>query len=289
MFLDMSLEEWNDALRPKVDASWNLHDVLGESLDFFVLLSSTMGIIGNKEQSNYAAGNTFKDSLARYRRSQGLPGVSLNLPAIEDVGFVADKRGLLEMMRAAGNGSMPIKEVLAVLDYHCSATADSVSVEKAQVILRPGLPHELVPLGIAQPPWMEDPLFSQFGQLDVGSEANQGPVSKKEEQDSARIAAAATMAEAEEIVLEALLNKLSRVLNVELSNLDPSKPLHAFGVDSLVAVDVRSWLLKDLGSEVSVFDLNSQASIQRLVKIATTKNRFLPAFAEEAAAIAAAA
>ncbi|KAI0444713.1 polyketide synthase [Xylaria telfairii] len=277
-FLDMSLEEWNDALRPKVDASWNLHHVLGNNLDFFVLLSSTMGIVGNKEQSNYAAGNTFKDALARYRLSQGLPAVSLNLPAIEDVGFVADKPELLESMRAAGNGSMPVKEVLAVLDYHCGLAPKLLPVEKGQVILRPGLPHELVPLGIAEPPWMQDLLFNQFGQLESDVSADQATVVKKEAEHAARIATAASMVEAENIVLDALLNKLSRVLSVDPADLDPSKPLHAYGVDSLVAVDVRSWLLKDLGSEVSVFDLNSQVSIRRLAKIATDKNRFLPAF-----------
>ncbi|KAF2969557.1 hypothetical protein GQX73_g4018 [Xylaria multiplex] len=279
-FLDMSLDEWNGALRPKVDASWNLHHVLGSELDFFVLLSSTMGIVGNKEQSNYAAGNTFKDSLARYRVSQGLPGVSLNLPAIEDVGFVADKPELLESMRAAGNGSMPIAEVIAVLDYHCGLPPKSLPIEKAQVILRPGLPHELVPLGIAQPPWMRDPLFSQLGQLESNVSGSRGAAAKGEAGNAARIAAATSMAEAEDIVLEALLDKLARVLSVDRSNLDTNKPLHAYGVDSLVAVDVRSWLLKDLGSEVSVFDMNSQASIRHLAKTATGKNRFLPTFTE---------
>ncbi|KAI1306393.1 polyketide synthase [Xylaria venustula] len=280
LFLDMSLDEWNEALRPKVDASWNLHHVLGNDLDFFVLLSSTMGIVGNKEQSNYAAGNTFKDSLARYRVSRGLPGVSLNLPAIEDVGFVADKPELLESMRAAGNGSMPADEVLAVLDYHCGLSPKHLLVGQAQVILRPGLPHELVPLGIAQPAWMRDPLFSQLGQLEVNISSNQGAAAKKQAASATRIAATASITEAEDIVLDALLDKLSRVLSVDRSNLDVNKPLHAYGVDSLVAVDVRSWLLKDLGSEVSVFDMNSQASIKHLAKTATAKNRFLPAFSK---------
>ncbi|KAI8628763.1 polyketide synthase [Xylariaceae sp. FL1651] len=279
-FIDMSLEEWNDALRPKVDASWNLHHVLGHELDFFVLLSSTMGIVGNKEQSNYAAGNTFNDSLARYRRSRGLPAVSLDLPAIEDVGFVAEKPELLESMRAAGNGSMPVGEVLAVLDYHCGVSPQSSPIERAQVILRPGLPHELAALGIAQPAWMRDPLFSQLGQLELDVAADQRAATKKEAKYATRLATTTSMAEAEEIVLQALLLKLSRVLSIDPSDLDPGKPLHAYGVDSLVAVDVRSWLLKDLGSEVSVFDMNSQASINHLAKTATAKNRFLPMYTE---------
>ncbi|KAI0396952.1 polyketide synthase [Xylariaceae sp. FL0594] len=287
LFLDMSLEEWNAALRPKVDASWNLHDVLGKDLDFFVLLSSTMGIVGNKEQANYAAGNTFKDSLARYRRSQGLPAVALNLPAIEDVGFVAEKPELLGIMRAAGNGSMPVDEVLAVLDYHCGLTTpDSIAPAEAQVILRPGLPGELAAQGIEQPKWMGDPLFSHCHQLETTgspSSSSSSPTKRKESGNTtaAAIAASRSMKEAEAAVLDALLQKLSRVLSVEASNLDPAKPLYAYGVDSLVAVDVRAWLLKDLGSEVSVFDMTSQPSIGHLARTATAKNKFLPSFEEK--------
>ncbi|KAI0201376.1 polyketide synthase [Astrocystis sublimbata] len=290
-FLDMSLDEWNSAIRPKVDASWNLHQVLGNELDFFVLLSSTMGIVGNKEQSNYAAGNTFMDSLARYRVSQGLPGVSLNLPAIEDVGFVADKPELLESMRADGNGSMPVKELLAVLDYHCGFSIGSIGgdthlrhieKEEAQVILRPGIPHEIAALGVAQPPWMRDPLFTQLGQLEGSvASASSGVAVKKEARYASLITAATSMHEVEAIVLDALLQKLSRVLSISTDDLELDKPLHAYGVDSLVAVDVRSWLLKDLGSEISVFDMNSQASIRRLAKMATEKNRFLSGFKKE--------
>ncbi|GAW21699.1 hypothetical protein ANO14919_112230 [Xylariales sp. No.14919] len=58
--------------------------------------------------------------------------------------------------------------------------------------------------------------------------------------NTARIAAATSMTEAEEVILDALLDKLARVLSVDRLNLNTSKPLCAYGVDSLVAVDVRS-------------------------------------------------
>ncbi|KAI1324272.1 polyketide synthase [Xylariaceae sp. FL0255] len=281
-FVHMSLEDWNDAIRSKVPTSWNLHKVIGNDLDFFVMLSSTMGIVGNKGQSNYAAGNTFQDSLAHYRRSQGLPAVSLNLPAIEDQGFVAEKPELLESLRAGGNGSMPVAEVIAVLDYHCGGSKHSLLSKESQIILRPGLPHELAVAGISEPAWMRFPMFSQFHQLaPTSSGAGQGSTSKKEIKYATILGAATSIAEAENIVLEAVLLKLSRVLSVDLSNLDPSKPLHIYGVDSLVAVDVRAWLLKDLGSDVSVFDMNSQTSISHLAKTATAKNRFIPVFEEK--------
>ena len=38
-------------------------------------------------------------------------------------------------------------------------------------------------------------------------------------------------------------------------DINTNKPLHSFGVDSLVAVEVRNWIFKELKSEVTVFDI----------------------------------
>lgn len=70
----MEYEQWRAALEPKVQGTWNIHEVFGNSLDFFVLLSSSGGIIGSFSQGNYCAGNTFQDAFARYRAGLGLPG-----------------------------------------------------------------------------------------------------------------------------------------------------------------------------------------------------------------------
>jgi len=56
----MTLEQYNAALRPKVHGSWNLHKLLSKNdLEFFVMLSSLSGVVGLASQCNYAAGGTF--------------------------------------------------------------------------------------------------------------------------------------------------------------------------------------------------------------------------------------
>ncbi|KAI0480938.1 polyketide synthase [Xylariaceae sp. FL0804] len=287
----MSLEQWRACLRPKVDASWNLHHVLGGGdggggddggLDFFVLLSSMMGVLGNRDQANYAAGSAFQDALARHRAARGLPAAALDLPPVEDVGLVAEKPELLDSMRAAGFETTTADEVCALLDYVCGGGSGGPG--PAQVILRPGVPDELSARGIAPPAWMRDPLFSHLAQIRTGSsssEAGEATAAKQDVKQAAALLAGAPSREAAEaVVLEALLLKLTRVLSVDLANLDAARPLHAYGVDSLVAVDVRSWLLKELGAEVSVFDMTGLPSIQRLAETATAKSKFLPAFVD---------
>ena len=72
----MTVAQFHDAVRCKVQGTWNLHTAAMEqnlSLDFFTMLSSISGLVGQKGQANYAAANTFLDSLAVYRQGLGLP------------------------------------------------------------------------------------------------------------------------------------------------------------------------------------------------------------------------
>lgn len=273
----MTLDEWNDAVRPKANASWNLHDVLGRSLDFFIILSSTVGITGGPEQANYAAGNTFQDALARHLASQGAYAVSLDLPIIRGVGYVEERPELLDHLRSMGWAFMEENEFHATLDYHCRATDGPVPLVRSQVLPRFWLPQQTAADGNELPGWRLDPLFSH---LAVSSSANAAAAegttdAKKSVNHVALLAAAKSRDEAEEVVLEALLLKLSRVLSVDVSNLDAGKPLHAYGVDSLVAVELRSWIAKELKAEVSVFDMTNASSISQVATTATEKSKLV--------------
>ena len=44
----MTLDDWQTAIGPKVTASWNLHSHFSQrdTLDFFIMLSSLSGIFG---------------------------------------------------------------------------------------------------------------------------------------------------------------------------------------------------------------------------------------------------
>lgn len=63
----------------KISGAWNLHELTKDlPLDFFVLFSSATSFVCSSGLANYVAGNTFLDALAHYRRSIGLPGLSID-------------------------------------------------------------------------------------------------------------------------------------------------------------------------------------------------------------------
>ncbi|KAK2012538.1 beta-ketoacyl synthase domain-containing protein [Colletotrichum eremochloae] len=274
---NMSLNDWKAATLPKVDGSRNLCNLLSDKTDFFVFLSSFVSIIGNPEQANYAAGGTFQDALAHELIAQGVNAVSIDLPIVEGVGYVAEKPELWDYLRSTGWTHISEEEFYAILDYHCRPAEGPVKVSRAQVVPRLWLPQETAVEGYQTQSWGEDPLFCHL-QHSGNDDEEQGDETNKTLNHKALLQGAASWDEVESIVLDALLLKIARMLSIEVSNLEVSRPLHAYGIDSLTAVELRSWLMKELGAEVTVFDITNNSSISQLAAIAATKSSLAPNF-----------
>ncbi|UFQ99993.1 SDR family NAD(P)-dependent oxidoreductase [Streptomyces sp. Go40/10] len=113
------------ALRPKVDAAWNLHELTAPHRPaVFVLFSSTSGLFGAPGQGNYAAGNAFVDALAAHRRAQGLPATSQVWGLWAHASGMTGHLGTADLRRAARDGVVPLptSDALALFDR---ATAGS--------------------------------------------------------------------------------------------------------------------------------------------------------------------
>ncbi|KAK4149349.1 KR domain-containing protein [Chaetomidium leptoderma] len=104
----MTPSQWQAALDPKVTATLNL-EALFPSLDFYILLSSAIGVIGSASQSNYSAGGTFQDAISRRRAVSGLPCVAIDLGMVSGVGFVAESDAAVSN-RLLEHGHRPLSE-----------------------------------------------------------------------------------------------------------------------------------------------------------------------------------
>jgi NAD(P)-dependent dehydrogenase (short-subunit alcohol dehydrogenase family) len=117
VFENMTHGAWEAVIKAKICGSVNLHNLVPNQrdLDFFVLLSSVAGIVGNTGQANYSAGYAFQDALARYRVSQGLRGTSLNLGMIQSAGYVAENPEVVRLLLKQGFQPVKLEHVFRLL------------------------------------------------------------------------------------------------------------------------------------------------------------------------------
>jgi|GEM_PF-1295335 len=77
--LQQDLASFKSVFAPKIDGAWNLHELTRRvPLGFFVLFSSATSLLGAPSRGGCTTANTFLDALAQYRRSQGMPALSIN-------------------------------------------------------------------------------------------------------------------------------------------------------------------------------------------------------------------
>ena len=268
----MNYEDYQTAILPKVHGSWNLHShFLATPVDFFILLSSMTGVAGNTSQANYAAGGSFQDALARYRSMQGLPAVSLDLGMVRSVGYVAETKGVAERMQKNGYRFVEDQEVLGLIE---GAICDPIRKPEASQIM----------IGIASgpgtdwgnAPWRDDPRFSGLcpAQSASGKETD-GRSSRAGQDVQSQLTKATSWPEAVDAVCEALVAKLAEMFSLPLQDIDRGMRLAKYGVDSLVAVELRNWLSHMLQGQLSVFEIMQSSSLGALAEKVAGKSKLV--------------
>ncbi|EXF80297.1 KR domain-containing protein [Colletotrichum fioriniae PJ7] len=279
MLVKMSHSMFHETLGPKRAGSWNLHQLLPDDMDFFVLLSSFCGIMGNRGQSNYAAGNAFEDALARHRVAQGLKGVSVDLVLVAEAGWANVNYESVTQSLRAGHDNLTQAQLMELLDLLCDPGYDCAKPGAAQVVNMVDSAADLARMtrqGLLD--WMQKPMFSNL--LRMGETENSGNGrgtcggSGDGSDDVNRLAlvkAAPDLSTASEIVTQGLVQKLAKSLSVPIETLDVGKPAYIVGVDSLIAVEVRYWFMKQLLVEVPVFEILKNQSIIDLCQQVASK------------------
>jgi hypothetical protein len=271
-FEGMSFESWEAATLPKVQGSWNLHTVLPTGMDFFVMLSSIAGIFGSRGQSNYAAGNTFQDALARYRVGIGEKGSALDLGVFLSAGILSENTGLRERFKAkSAFNPVAESELFALLDYYCNPAEQHCTPLRCQTVIGVGIAPGLRDRGIDMAYWLKKASFRQVILGKIQDEP--GAVEAEQVNFQGLFAAASSLDEAGKAVTEALVKKLAKTLSLTQEELDPNKPMHSYGVDSLVAVELRNWFSKEPRADVAIFDILGGATISTVCVMAAAKSK----------------
>lgn len=266
-FLDMTTSDMNEVLAPKVDGSLNLHEEFKDpDLDFFILFSTLSCVIGNAGQSNYDAASLYQVMLAKHRRQQGLPASVMEVGAVADVGYVAE-RGQALFDKLARTMKLPLSES-DVHQIFAEAVAASpirqdevVDSTTAEIVSGMGYynyssdaPSE------AHPPWFNNLLASHYVREERGSGVVAADMATDNLTVAARLDAAPSEDAAASILTQALAARVETMLQMSAGSFKVDASLLDVGIDSLLAVELRTWFLKQVHVDVPVLKILSGES-----------------------------
>lgn len=261
-------------LKPKVEGTLNLHNSLlaqEERLDFFVMTGSISGVTGVPGQANYAAANTFLDCFSTYRHSLGLPASSLDVGVVQGAGFVHDNPEIGEELFRFGYYGTSESEVLDAFEKAMAYSTpphmtDNHAIYSGQLAigLEPARFQEAakrrVLLATEKLPMLErDPRLAFLAQStsDTGGSEAHGLASKGTSASLGIQIGAKDPTEALEFVTKSFLARFSDLLALGLEEISESEPVSIYGMDSMVASGLRSWIFQELEVDISLLEFLS--------------------------------
>jgi NADPH:quinone reductase-like Zn-dependent oxidoreductase/NAD(P)-dependent dehydrogenase (short-subunit alcohol dehydrogenase family)/acyl carrier protein len=234
-------------MAPKVAGGWNLHRwSLKHELDWFVSYASIASVIGSAGQTAYAAANAFLEGLAHERKREGLAGTSIHWGSWAGGGMAHEQsRAMRERLRRVGLRELRADEALDLLD----------------TILSSGVTR-VVAASVNWPTYARsvptDPFLSSLG----------GSAGSRRVVDSGAFRTTLVAAAPDErvsLLLGFVQRHLAAVVGInDPSEIPPGTKFSELGVDSLLALDLRTVLEQELGTTLSttmVFDHPTVGSV----------------------------
>ena len=235
------------ALAAKTEGAWRLHCSLRDAaLDCFVLFSSSAALLRFPLLGAYAGANAFLDTLAHHRRASGLPALSVNWGVWRGVGMAATADA--KRRPADGTSEIPTRDGIAALQ---------------QLLVEGDVQTAVMPIdwptfaraypAIAADPFLEATTVAASDGAERGAGASR--FAEPANEQPLRGAAAITAY---------LCAEAARVLGMPRERCDAATPLNAYGLDSLMAVQLRSRIQADLGVVLPIIEFLRGATVSEL-------------------------
>jgi len=245
-------ERMRTVLGPKAHGASLLHEATREmKLDCFVMFSSVSSIFGNPAQGNYSAANAFLDSLAHHRQALGLPALSVNWGVLGGEGFVARNERIADFLARQGTIAISPGEATALLESFLragSAQAISIRVDwrKWRQFFR----------GMQENPLLERIFATLENEESVGAT-----------NDWRRRIGAASPAEKQAVICQAVREAVGSVLRVKADGLRDDQPLTDLGLDSLMGVEIETSLEAAVGVALPATSLMRARTIGQIASL----------------------
>jgi len=251
----MSVDAFREGVGPKFHGTKNLSAAFGnDDLDFFISLSSVLGLLGSLGQANYVAGNVFQDMFSHSQVSAGRTNfVTLNFPLIQDT--LPMTQEAINSLARQGCQNVSVAATLPLIDFAMSGRAQSHGFSQISLGLDPQPFIDLAKVGAQFPPL--------FGHVTAQSLSKRSQKDVKQSAEES-ISQASSPAEAEKLILQALQEKVSSLIALNSTELDVETAITNLGLDSLVAIELRNWIKNALQAPVQTSDIMDATSLRSL-------------------------
>lgn len=252
----MDMTRFERVFKPKAQGAWNLHEATlaaGADLDFFLMLSSISAVFGVIGQVNYAASNFFQDSLAQYRRQQGLSATSVNLGLLGQYAGMSksenDERNVVTLLESHGMLVMPLADVLAKLE----------AALVQQPVQRMTARFDWSRFRTAYPHLVRDARF-----IELMSAAALARGSRQSRSNLRTTLAELAPDQRQERLQQELAAVFGRILDALPEKLDVSVSIDNLGLDSLMLTELQVWIVRLLDINLPLIKLLKGPSIASL-------------------------
>ena len=251
LLINLDASQVNRTFAPKVAGAFLLDELTADrSLDFFVFYSSAAALLGSAGQGHYAAANAIMDALAHQRVARGKAAMSIQWGAVADVGLAAAQENRGNRLASRGIGALSIDEVLQAQEG---------------LLLRPRPEIGYLRFSIRQ--WNEfNPRVARLPYTSELREEQLHHTSHSSGDSFLRELETITEANRQSALERHIANCLGRVLRIDADRIDTRAPFKAYGIDSLMSLEVRNLLEPSLGLRLSATLLFTYPTTEKLAE-----------------------
>lgn len=229
-------------------------------MDFFIGLGSFLGDTGNAGQAIYAGTAVFYHEFAKYRRSLGMHTISIALPVVLDVGYVADNN-LTDILKQTLGATLTMADIRTLVKGAVMGPDSPFHHDGKALAFRMFLEGQAVTGG---GPWtFFHPVHAK--ERLKAERAKKGAAGKGAGAGGDVFTASWTAAEDPLTGLtEALRTKIAAMTITDRDEVGADTPLAELNLDSLVSVELRNWIRRETGVELLLSAITQAESLAAL-------------------------
>ncbi|KAI0020291.1 polyketide synthase [Xylariomycetidae sp. FL0641] len=269
----MTWEAYRAASQMKVEGTLALeHAFASSDLEFFLMLSSAVNVVGARSQANYNAGNAVQDALARARRGKPCRYISLSLGWIEDAIATANHDARLRGLRHAGLRAISSEELSRFLDYAFTLASQASPMPQAII----GFDSTSLANAIAKNGNIASPMFGHVRNDHAETIPKKGLPGPSAEPCFVQVVTDGDSDQVTEFIVQAILRKLAKLISIDPVSVDPGhvSAVH-LGLDSLVAIELRNWAVREFDAPLQTSEVLADQVLRQLAEKIASRSRIV--------------